>query len=163
LYIEEKIKVMPLIQFTNTNKYGTFRHRIVYRSGDKPFKIGRGFGNTVGIKAFKYTHEHIYPPALFTSSIDGQKYIMPSYQKVHPQTTLNDIEWIKPKSKNVEKTEIVQKPEEFKFESKSEPGSFYVVRVVNGKAKCNCAGQYRAKDRKCKHMKEVEKELGLDK
>ena len=153
---------MSLIQFTNTNKYGTFRHRIVYRSGDKPFKIGRGFGPVVGVKAFKYTHEHVYPPALFTSSVDGQKYIVPGYQKVHPQTTLNDIEWVKPKPKNVEKAaDVFKTNEEFKFESKSEPGSFYVVRVVNGKAKCNCAGQYRAKDRKCKHMKEVEQELGL--
>jgi hypothetical protein len=154
---------MPLIQFTNTNKYGTFRHRIVYHKGDKPFSHGRGFGPVVGIKAFKYTHEHRYPPALVVSSVTGQKYIVPGWQKVHPQTELSDINWIQPKPKNVEKTEVVQKPEEFKFESKSEPGSFYVVRVVNGKAKCNCAGQYRAKDRKCKHMKEVEKELGLDK
>jgi hypothetical protein len=38
-----------------------------------------------------------------------------------------------------------------------------LLYIVSGKAKCNCAGQYRAKDRKCKHMKEVEKELGLDK
>jgi hypothetical protein len=154
---------MPLIQFTNTNKYGNFRHRIVYHKGDKPFSHGRGFGPVVGIKAFKYTHEHSYPPALVVSSVTGQKYIVPGWQKVHPQTELSDINWIQPKPKNVEKTEVVQKPEEFKFESKSEPGSFYVVRVVNGKAKCNCAGQYRAKDRKCKHMKEVEKELGLDK
>jgi hypothetical protein len=154
---------MPLIQFTNTNKYGNFRHRIVYHKGDKPFSHGRGFGPVVGIKAFKYTHEHSYPPALVVSSVTGQKYIVPGWQKVHPQTELSDINWIQPKPKKVEKTEVVQKPEEFKFESKSEPGSFYVVRVVNGKAKCNCAGQYRAKDRKCKHMKEVEKELGLDK
>ena len=46
---------MSLIQFTNTNKYGTFRHRIIYHPGDKPFSHGRGFGPVVGIKAFKYT------------------------------------------------------------------------------------------------------------
>jgi hypothetical protein len=155
---------MSLIQFTNTNKYGTLRSRIIYHKGDKPFSHGRGFGPVVGVKRFKYIHEHIFPPALFISSVDGQKYIVPGYQKVHPQTTLNDIEWVKPKPKNVEKAaDVFKTNEEFKFESKSEPGSFYVVRVVNGKAKCNCAGQYRAKDRKCKHMKEVEKELGLDK
>ncbi len=50
---------------------------------------------------------------------------------------------------------------EYKFESKSEPGSFYVVRVTGDKVKCNCAGQYRAKDRQCKHMKEVKQKLGL--
>ena len=154
---------MSLIQFTNTNKYGTFRHRIIYHPGDKPFSHGRGFGSVVGIKAFKYTHEHRYPPGLIVSPTTGQKYIIPGWQKVHPQTTLKDINWIQPKPKKVEKTEIVQKPEEFKFESKSEPGSFYVVRVVNGKAKCNCAGQYRAKDREkgCKHMQAVRAKLGL--
>ena len=52
--------------------------------------------------------------------------------------------------------------EEYKFESKSEPGSFYVVRVIGDKVKCNCAGQYRAKDRQCKHMKEVIQKLKND-
>jgi hypothetical protein len=27
--------------------------------------------------------------------------------------------------------------------------------------KCNCPGTWRAKDRRCKHIKEVEKELGI--
>ena len=63
-------------------------------------------------------------------------------------------------------TKVVETPkittnEEFKFESKSEPGSFYVVRVIGDKVKCNCAGQYRAKDRQCKHMKEVQQKLGI--
>lgn len=155
---------MPLIQFTNTNKYGTFRHRIIYHKGDKPFSHGRGFGPVVGIKAFKYTHEHRYPPGLLVSPTTGQKYIIPGWQKVHPQTELSDINWIQPKPKKVEKApDVFKTNEEFKFESKSEPGSFYIVRVVNGKAKCNCAGQYRAKDRKCLHMREIEQKLGLDK
>ena len=153
---------MSLIQFTNTNKYGTLRSRIIYHKGDKPFSHGRGFGPVVGVKRFKYIHEHRYPPALIVSSVTGQKYIVPGWQKVHPQTELSDIIHVVPTSNVVEKDENTLKTnEEFKFESKSEPGSFYVVKVVNGKAKCNCAGQYRAKDRKCKHMKEVEKDLGL--
>ena len=74
---------------------------------------------------------------------------------------MNDIEWIKPEPKVVQQQNVSPTNEEYKFESKSEPGSFYVVRVVGDKVKCNCAGQYRAKDRQCKHMKEVKQKLGL--
>jgi len=72
------------------------------------------------------------------------------------------IEWIKPEIKKTRQPED-SKPTttEYKFESKSEPGSFYVVQVTGDKVKCNCAGQYRAKDRQCKHMKEVRQKLGL--
>jgi hypothetical protein len=99
------------------------------------------------------------PPTLFNSPVDGQRYIIPTWQKVHSETTLADIEWIKPEIKKPVKVE--QEPQTWKFESKSEPGSFYVVRVTGDKVKCNCAGQYRAKDRQCKHMKEVRQKLGL--
>ena len=152
---------MALWKFTNTNKYGTLRSRVIFVPDGKPLSIGKGFGPFVAVRRFKYTHEHMYPPALFTSSIDNQKYIVPGWQKVIPETTLNDIEWIKPEPKVVQQQNVSPTNEEYKFESKSEPGSFYVVRVVGDKVKCNCAGQYRAKDRQCKHMKEVKQKLGL--
>ena len=146
-----------LWKFTNTNKYGYLRSRIVYSPDGQPFNIGRGFGPFVAARVFKYTHEHIYPPAIFTSPVDGQKYIVPGWQKVLPETTLNDVNWIKPE-KPVEKVE----QKEWRFESKSDPGHFYVVTQVSQyKVRCNCTGQYRAKDRKCRHMKEVMKELGI--
>ena len=94
----------------------------------------------------------------------GDKFvIMPSGIECHPGTTLDDIIEIENKPKQKVEVKQVVKPVEktWKFESKSDPGSFYVVRVVNGKVKCNCAGQFRAKDRKCVHMKEVISELGL--
>jgi len=94
----------------------------------------------------------------------GTKYvIMPSGIECHPNTTLDDIIEVEKKQKPKVEVKQVEKPIEktWRFESKSDPGSFYIVRVVNGKVKCNCAGQFRAKDRKCVHMKEVEKELGL--
>jgi hypothetical protein len=89
--------------------------------------------------------------------------IMPSGIECHPDTTLEDIIEIDSKPKQKAEVKQVEKPVEktWKFESKSDPGSFYIVRVVNGKVKCNCAGQFRAKDRKCKHMKEVMSELGI--
>jgi hypothetical protein len=73
-------------------------------------------------------------------------------------------EWIKPEIKKTRQPED-SKPTttEYKFESKSEPGSFYVVRVTGDKVKCNCSGFYRAKDREkgCKHVQQVKKDLGL--
>lgn len=145
---------MALWKFTNTNKYGTLRSRVIFVPDGKPLSIGKGFGSFVGVRRFKYTHEHMYPPALFISSIDNQKYIVPGWQKVIPETTLNDIEWIKPEPK---KAEAPQEPKTWKFESSSDPGSFYIVRQVGLTFKCNCPGVWRSKDRKCKHIKEVEK------
>jgi hypothetical protein len=81
--------------------------------------------------------------------------MVPAWIEVLPETTINDIEWIKPEIKKsvIEK----QEPQTWKFESKSDPGSFYVVRQVGITFKCNCPGVWRSKDRKCKHIKEVEK------
>jgi hypothetical protein len=139
-----------LWKFTNTNKYGNLRSRIVYNPDGKPFTIGRGFGKFVHVQVFKYTYEHpLIPPSLFTGQ-DGQKYIVPTWQKVVPETTLNDIKWIKP--------EVVKpKPQknEWLFESSSDPGHFYKVIQVGVTYKCNCPGVWRAKDRQCKHIKEV--------
>jgi hypothetical protein len=153
---------MALWKFSNKNKYGNWRHRIIALPDGKPFSHGPGFGSSVGVSRFRYTHEHMYPPALFVSPKDGQKYIMPGWQKVLPETTLNDIEWIKPEIKVVKSKDTPILISEYKFESKSEPGSFYVVRVTGDKVKCNCAGQYRAKDRQCKHMKEIIQKLKND-
>jgi hypothetical protein len=72
----------------------------------------------------------------------------------HPDTQLGDINVIKEKIKVVK--EIKEKEEIFTFNSKSSD-SIYKVRIVMGKPKCDCAGQFRAKDRRCVHMKEVEK------
>ena len=76
--------------------------------------------------------------------------LYPSMVKVHPQTTMDDIEVIKtrPKKKKQESTL-------HNFESASS-GSIYTVREVAGKYKCNCPGYYRSKERKCKHIKELE-------
>jgi len=141
-------------EITYTNKFLKYSETTSY--GFKPSKSLI----SSGVYVFKYTYEHhSLPPTLVVLS--GQKYIVPTWQKVHSQTTLADIEWIKPEPKVNQQLDIPIIKEEFKFESKSDPGSFYVVRVTGDKVKCNCAGQYRAKDRQCKHMKEVRQKLGL--
>ena len=140
-----------LYKFTNTNKYGNLRHRIIYRPNGEGFKINpKGFGSFINVRIFRYTYEHpILPPSLFTGQ-DGRKFIVPTWQEVLPETTLEDINWVKPKVKK-------EKPQkdEWLFESKSDPGHFYKVTQVGVTYKCNCPGVWRAKDRQCKHIKEV--------
>lgn len=140
-----------LYKFTNTNKYGNLRSRIVYRPKGEPFSFNpKGFGNFVNVRVFRYTYEHpVLPPSLFTDK-DGQKWIVPIWKKVLPETTLEDINWVKPKVKKEK-----PKKDEWLFESKSDPGHFYKVTQVGVTYKCNCPGVWRAKDRQCKHIKEV--------
>jgi len=101
-------------------------------------------------RIFKYDYVHSYlGPTLHV--VDGKKYLLPMWKEVHPQTTYNDINWIKPEIKKIE-------PEKntWKFESSSEPGHFYTVRKSGLKYTCNCPGVWRSKDRRCKHIKQVE-------
>lgn len=98
-------------------------------------------------RVFKYEYTHPYlAPTLF--NVNGKKFIIPTWQEVHPKTTLKDIEWIKP-----EKVELKEKGS-WKFKSSSSDAT-YIVRRSGVKLTCNCPGFYRAKDRKCKHVKEV--------
>lgn len=77
--------------------------------------------------------------------------LYPSNIKVHPQTTMDDIEVIR-----VEKKVVKQEPTIHKFESSSS-SSIYTVREVAGKYKCNCSGYFRVKDKEkgCKHIQKV--------
>jgi hypothetical protein len=109
-------------------------------------------------RLFKYQYTHpILPPHLFTSPVSGEKYIIPTWQKVHPKTTLDDIEWIKPLVEDVPLEKNT-----WKFESSSSPDVFYIVRQKGDKFTCNCSGFFRSKIRKCKHILQIEKELNND-
>jgi hypothetical protein len=110
-----------------------------------------------GVYVFKYTYEHhSLPPTLFVSPVSGKKFIVPIWKEVHPQTTLADIEWIKPV-----KVEVPVEKGTWTFESSSEKGIFYKVTKQGDKLTCNCSGFYRCKDRNkgCKHVQEVRKQL----
>ena len=120
------------------------------------FKPTSGLISHAG-RCFKYIYEHpSFPPTLFTSPLSNKKYILPTWQEVHPQTTLEDIEWIKP-----EKIEIPVEKNTWIFESSSEKGIFYKVTKQGDKITCNCSGFWRAKDRNkgCRHCQEVRKQL----
>ena len=149
-----------LIQFSNKNKHGNLRTRVFHSKSKRGFGVRPGgFGDFIAVKQFRYQYTHkTLPPSIFKST-DGKFYIIPTWQEVLPETTFNDIEWVREKAK-VEKK--ISKPKEWKFESKSKPGNFYIVKQISDyKVTCNCSGQYRAKDRKCIHLKTVIKELGI--
>jgi len=104
-------------------------------------------------RLFKYDFEHPYlGPTLHVSN--GKKYLLPMWKEVHPETTYKDINWIRP-----EKVKAPVEKNTWKFESSSEPGHFYTVRQSGLKLSCNCPGVWRSKDRRCKHIKQVSKEL----
>ena len=143
--IIQKHKVTILGQeITYTNQF--IKHTEGTSYGFKPSSSLIGSSSQL----FKYDYEHpILAPTLYESK--GQKYIIPSWIKVHPKTTYSDINWIKPEVKKVE-------PEKntWKFESSSAPGTFYIVKQSGLKLSCNCPGVWRSKDRRCKHIKQVE-------
>ena len=137
-----------LWKLTTMNKYGNLRSRIVYSDG--ALTIGRGFGPFVGAKLFRYESRSKYY-GVVVSPVDGKKYLTPDWIEVHPQTTINDIVHNAP--------EVVEQPKEkneWVFESSSGDG-FYKVRQIGVTLKCTCPGSWRAFDRRCKHIKEVEK------
>jgi len=157
--ITERHKVNILGQeITYTNKF--IRHT---EGTSLHFKVSNSLISHAS-NLFKYRYEHdLLGPTLFVSSQTGKKYIMPTGQEVHPETTLKDIEWIKPVLKSIEKEKTVEK-ENWMFESSSEKGIFYKVTKKGDKITCNCSGFFRAKDRNkgCKHVQEVRKQLSND-
>ena len=136
-------------EITYTNKFLKYSESTSY--GFKPSKSLI----SSGVYVFKYTYEQSQlPPTLVV--LAGQTYIMPTWQKVHPETTLADINWIKPV-----KVEVPVEKGTWMFESSSEKGIFYKVTKQGDKLTCNCSGFYRCKDRNkgCKHVQEVRKQL----
>ena len=142
---------MALWEFSNKNKYGNWRKRIVYLDGPLNHP-GGAFGNATSARRFKYEYKHeLMPPTIL--KLNNKTYLMPLWKEVVNGTTIDDIEWIKP----IKKKTVV---EEFKFESASS-GSLYTTKKftkTSGEIKysCTCPGVWRAKDRRCKHIKSLE-------
>jgi hypothetical protein len=86
---------------------------------------------------------------------------MPEGVECEPDTTFDDIEVIENYSSlkdNSEQTLTLEQT--WAFKSSSSDG-VYTVRKNMNKIKCDCPGVWRSKDRRCKHIKEVEIELGI--
>lgn len=48
----------------------------------------------------KYDYKGVLPPVLMVSPVSGKKYIVPAWIEVEPDTTLEQINWIKTKTTN---------------------------------------------------------------
>lgn len=91
----------------------------------------------------KYEVEHHLPPTIFTSPTDDKKYLVPMWVEVHPDTTYDDVKWIKPKQKK-----IIEHIE-------GSMGKYKTTYDPNKKTyKCTCMGFWRSKGN-CKHVKEL--------
>ena len=140
---------MALWQFTNLNKHGNHRTRIIHTEGALGIP-GSGLGPSVFVNRFKYKYTHpVMSPGL--TVLNGKKYLMPLWKEVDPNTTLDDIEWIKPLMKKQEPTieiNVSGSNPDIKYKTSYYPDS--------GNYYCNCPGRWRAFDGKCKHIKALE-------
>ena len=142
---------MALWKFTNKNKHGNLRSRIIYRPDGEPFGFNpKGFGSFVNVQMFRYEYKHeVIPPGLFVDQ-EGQKYIVPTWQKVDPNTTLKDIEWVKPKPKKQRAKTVIET-----HISGSGLGEYTTKYYPeSGKYHCSCPGYWRSKGN-CKHVKQM--------
>jgi hypothetical protein len=125
-------------------KDGTVTNELVYSEGAYNSKEQDIVYCNVNL--FKYKYEgKVLPPTVIKGGL-GNTYIVPTWQEVHPQTTLNDIEWVKPKP---------LKLDSIKYEVTGSNGDKYntVYNPNTNKWKCSCPGSWRAKNGICKHIK----------
>ena len=145
---------MALWHFTNLNKYGNPRSRIFHRPDGEAFSFNpNGFGSFVAVRRYKYEYEHpVMPPTIL--ELNGKTYLMPLWKEVVKGTTIDDIEWIKPKPKK-KRTEPVIKT----FTSGSSD-NVYTTKYYpdSGNFHCTCPGSWRSRGN-CKHIKELRNKI----
>lgn len=147
---------MPILEITTRNKYGNLRKTLIHSPTSNLGLNPKKFGSFFALRTFKYKHTHpVLPPTLFTNH-KGKKFILPGWFPVLFETQYEDIDWIKPKKKQLKKVE----QQTWTFKSESSDKIYKVTR--NGEnLRCNCFGFWRAKDREkgCKHVQEVRSKL----
>tara|TARA_R110002060_G_scaffold66885_1_gene75646 strand:+ start:6495 stop:6932 length:438 start_codon:yes stop_codon:yes gene_type:complete len=144
---------MPIVEFSNLNKYGNLRTRRFWQEKSNLSINPKGFGPFIGFKLFKYDHNHYMSPSLVT--IGDKRYIVPTWVEVLPETRLEDINWIKPKTKlTVKKSKTV-----IKTFSSSSSDATYTTKFYpdSGKYFCDCPGSWRSLGN-CKHIKQMRNE-----
>jgi hypothetical protein len=138
---------------------GCVETTIVHADEDKIYPQRDGIVHS-GCKRFRYkVDKHNILPKTIVRFMD-KTVIYPSGVECHPKTTLDDVVEIQTEQQiqKESKIEIVVPVEkrEWKFESSSGGGTYIVTENKNGTFRCNCPGVWRSKDRRCKHIKEVE-------
>ena len=140
---------MALWEFKAPNKHGMMRSRIIHTEGS--LNTSPKFGSPQIARRFKYKYTHpVLPPMIWKN--EGKTYLMPKWKEVLDGTTLDDVEWIKPKPK-VKKQPIVKT-----FKSGSSD-SVYETKYYpeSGKYYCSCPGSWRTWGN-CKHIQQMRKE-----
>ena len=132
-----------LWKFTHLNKHGHFRSRIIHT--EVALALKKGFGPVTFANRFYYESRS---PQFGFVTIQGKKYLTPDWVEVLPETTFSDV-----RPAAIYQEPVAPTTWEFKSESSD---SIYTVRQSGLKLTCNCPGVWRAKDRKCKHIKQVE-------
>jgi hypothetical protein len=142
---------MALWEFSAPNKHGMMRTRIVHTEGS--LNTSPKFGSPQIVRRFKYKYTHpIYPPMIWKH--EGKTYLMPKWKEVMEGTTLNDVEWVKPKPKVVVKQEPIVITSASSSSDKTYTTTYY---PDSGKFWCDCPGMWRSGGN-CKHVKQMRKE-----
>lgn len=94
------------------------------------------------------------PPVL--GIFNGKRYLLPLWKEVPMGTTMEDIQWDKPQRQP--ELKIITET----FVSSSDSSILYETRKIKEADgsytySCTCPGAWRAKDKRCKHIKELEK------
>jgi len=91
------------------------------------------------------------------ADFNGKRYLLPIWEEVPMGTKLKDIQWEKEQIKSKPLSVIVET-----FVSSSDSNILYKTQKAEQpdgsfKYSCTCPGAWRAKDKRCKHIKELEK------
>ena len=142
---------MPIIEFSNLNKYGNWRTRRFFNPTSNYGVNPDGLGSTIMVKLHKYTHKHSLPPCI--TKLGGKTYIMPGWQEVVEGTTLNDVIHVKPKVKKKAETVVIETPS-------SRGDVMYKTRYYpeSGNFTCSCPGVWMSKNN-CKHIKKLREDV----
>jgi hypothetical protein len=135
-----------LYQVSNEWKCGFMEDFITYSKGG--YTLDSPQTKISIVKVFKYKIESRLKPGI--AKVKGKTFITPGWVPCHPKTELSDINWIQ----KVPKEEKLKEIDTWRFKSSSGDGE-YVTKKNGFKYTCNCPGFWRAKDRECKHIKEV--------
>jgi hypothetical protein len=78
--------------------------------------------------------------------LDKGTFVVPAWVEVPKGTTLDQIIWDN-------KIEIKPNPDLIKVTGSS--GDVYTIQKIGNKYRCSCPGYFRAKDKICKHIKQL--------
>ena len=140
---------MALWEFKAPNKHGMMRTRIIHTEGS--LNTSPKFGSPQIARRFKYKYTHpVLPPMIWKN--EGKTYLMPKWKEVLDGTTLDDVEWIKPKPPQTKQPVV----KTFKSGSSDE---IYTTKYYpeTGRYHCTCKGAWRTWGN-CKHIQQMRKE-----